>query len=69
MFTKPSDKVTFADDKLEEAFNSLNEGDWLKKAINRTIEKLKEKQAQSKDKIEELFNSLMQKVFNGELVR
>ena len=42
MFIKPSDKVTFVDDKLEEAFNSLNEEDWLKKAINKAIEKLKE---------------------------
>ncbi len=33
------------------------------------VEKLKEKQLESKTKIEELFNSLMQKAFNGELVK
>lgn len=32
------------------------------------VEKMKEKQKQSKEKIDELFNSLMQKAFNGELV-
>ena len=42
MFTKPSDKVSFADNKLEEAFNSLDEEDWLKKAVKRVIENLKE---------------------------
>jgi len=33
------------------------------------VEKLKEKQKQSKEEIDDLFNSLMQKAFNGELVR
>jgi type I restriction enzyme S subunit len=33
------------------------------------IEKLKEKQQKSKEEIDNLFNSLMQKAFNGELVR
>ena len=42
MFIKPSDKVVFADDKLEEAFNYLNEEDWLKKAIRNAINNLKE---------------------------
>ena len=31
-FSKPADGVTFAEDELENAFNSLNEEDWLKKA-------------------------------------
>jgi len=39
---KPSDGVIFADSATEEAFNSLPENDWLKKAIERAIEKLKE---------------------------
>ncbi len=42
MFIKPSDKVVFVDDKLEDAFISLSENDWLKKAIKRAIDKLKE---------------------------
>ena len=33
------------------------------------VEKLKEKQKQSREKIEEMFNSLMQRAFNGELVK
>jgi type I restriction enzyme S subunit len=33
------------------------------------VEKLKEKQKQSKEYLDEMFNSLMQKAFNGELVR
>ena len=40
-----------------------------KMEIVEKVEKLKEKQKESKDKIEDLFNSLMQKAFNGELVR
>jgi|SRR3989338_8324142 len=40
--TKPADKVVFIDDKLEEAFNSLSDEDWLKRAIKKAIEKLKE---------------------------
>jgi len=39
---KPADNVIFADDRLEETFNSLPEDDWLKKAIKRAIESLKE---------------------------
>ena len=42
MLTKPSDKVSFADDKLEKAFDSLDAGDWLKKAVDKAIENLKE---------------------------
>ncbi|MBR9701462.1 hypothetical protein GOV13_00905 [Candidatus Pacearchaeota archaeon] len=42
MFKKPVEGVIFADDKLEEAFNSLAEDDWLKKAIGRAIETLKQ---------------------------
>lgn len=42
MLVKPSDKVIFVDDKLEEAFNSLDEEDWLKKSIKKAIVKLKE---------------------------
>ena len=41
-FIKPADGVIFADDKLEEAFNSLNEDDWLKRAIRKAIDDLKE---------------------------
>jgi len=40
-FVKPADKVVFADDKLEEAFNYLSEEDWLKKAVLKAIENLK----------------------------
>jgi len=39
---KPSDKVIFVDDKLEKAFNSLEETDWLKKSILKAINDLKE---------------------------
>ena len=39
---KPSDKVIFADEKIENAFNSLSEDDWLKKAIKKIIGQLKE---------------------------
>ena len=39
---KPANNVIFADDKLEETFNSLPKEDWLKKAIKRAIETLKE---------------------------
>jgi Txe/YoeB family toxin of Txe-Axe toxin-antitoxin module len=38
---KPSGKVVFSDDSLEQAFNSLPENDEIKKAIRRTIENLK----------------------------
>jgi type I restriction enzyme S subunit len=38
-------------------------------SIVEQVEKLKEKQKQSKEKIDEMFNSLMQKAFNGELVK
>ena len=33
MFSKPANNLVFADDKLENAFNSLSEGDLLKKSI------------------------------------
>ena len=39
---KPSDGVIFIDNRLENAFNSLSDDDWLKKALKRTIERLKE---------------------------
>jgi len=39
---KKADEVIFADDKTEESFNSLGEEDWLKKAIKRAIDTLKE---------------------------
>ena len=39
---KKADAVIFADRKLENAFESLPENDWLKKSINKAIEKLKE---------------------------
>ncbi|MBU0760433.1 MAG: hypothetical protein KJ600_04725 [Nanoarchaeota archaeon] len=41
MFRKPADGVVFADDKIEGAFNSLREDDWLKRAIQRAIDDLK----------------------------
>lgn len=41
-FIKPADKVIFADDKIEDDFNSLEEDNWLKKAIRRAISNLKE---------------------------
>ncbi len=39
---KPADEVTFAEEKLELAFNSLPDNDWLKKAITKAIVDLKE---------------------------
>lgn len=39
---KSADAVIFADDKTEDAFNSMSEDDWLKKAIKRAIKSLKE---------------------------
>ncbi len=39
---KPANSIVFADDKLEETFNSLKDDDWLKKAIQKTINNLKE---------------------------
>jgi len=42
MFRKPSDGVVFANDNLEEAFNSLAENSPLKKSIKKVISKLKE---------------------------
>lgn len=38
---KPANGVIFADDRLEEAFNSLSKDDWLKKSIKKAIERLK----------------------------
>ena len=42
MFSKRADKVIFAEDSTEEAFNSLSENDWLKKALSRAIQDVKE---------------------------
>ena len=39
---KPADGVIFADENLEEEYHSLPENDWLKKALNRAIERFKE---------------------------
>lgn len=39
---KPADGVVFADDKIENAYNSLDDGDWLKKAVKKAIDGLKE---------------------------
>lgn len=39
---KSASGVVFAEDKIEEAFNSLADEDFLKKAIRKTIEKLNE---------------------------
>ena len=39
---KPANAVIFADNKIEEEFNSLEEGNWLRKAIKRAIENLKQ---------------------------
>ncbi|MBS3094237.1 hypothetical protein J4474_01090 [Candidatus Pacearchaeota archaeon] len=41
-FAKPSDEVTFIDEKTENAFDSLSEEDWLKKSIRKAIANLKE---------------------------
>ena len=42
MLSKPADKIVFADDKLEQAFLFLSEQDWLKKAIQKTIDNLEQ---------------------------
>jgi len=42
MLRKPADGVVFADDKLEKAYNSLEDDDWLKKAVKKAIDNLKE---------------------------
>lgn len=39
---KPADKVIFANDRIEKDFNSINEDDWLKKALRRAIADFKE---------------------------
>lgn len=39
---KPASKIVFSNDQLEKAFNSLNEEDWLKKAIRKAIKDLRE---------------------------
>lgn len=39
---KPANGVIFADDKIERAYNSLDDNDWLKKAIKKAIDNLKE---------------------------
>jgi len=41
-FVKPANGVIFADEKIENSFNNLPDNDIIKKAINRTIENLKE---------------------------
>jgi Txe/YoeB family toxin of Txe-Axe toxin-antitoxin module len=41
-FVKPADGVTFAEDELEQAFNSLADNSPLKKSINKAIHDLKE---------------------------
>ncbi len=41
-FIKPANNVVFIEQKIEEHFNSLNEDDWLKKALKRSIQNLKE---------------------------
>ncbi len=38
---KKADGIIFAEDKIEEAFNSLSENDWLKKSLKKAIEILK----------------------------
>ena len=53
--------LTQKEDKL---FSSINLD-----FVDNLFEKLKEKQKQSKEEIEQLYNVLMQKAFNGELVR
>ena len=42
MLRKPADGVVFADDKIERAYNSLDDNDWLKKAVKKAINSLKE---------------------------
>ena len=42
MLRKPADSVVFADDKIERAYNSLSDDDWLKKAVKKAIDNLKE---------------------------
>lgn len=39
---KRADGIIFADDKIEKAFNTLAEDDWLKKALRKAIEDLKQ---------------------------
>ncbi len=41
-FRKSADKLVFADDKTEKAFNSLGKNDVLKKSILRSIERIKD---------------------------
>jgi len=52
-------KIPLPPIKLQKKFASIVE----------EVEKMKERQKESKEKINEMFNSLMQKAFNGELVR
>jgi len=42
MLRKLADGVVFADDKIEKAYNSLDDNDWLKKAVKKAINSLKE---------------------------
>lgn len=41
-FSKPASGVIFAEEKIEEEFNSLQEGSWLKKSINKAIADFKQ---------------------------
>ena len=42
VFSKPSNKVSFADEKLEKAFNSLSEDSPLKKSVRKAMDKIRE---------------------------
>ncbi len=42
MFSKPADGVIFADDKIEDNFNSLENDNWLKRSVQRAIDDFKE---------------------------
>ncbi len=42
MFSKPANGVIFTDDKIEDDFNSLEDNNWLKKAVQRAIDDFKE---------------------------
>ena len=41
-FAKPADAVIFADDRLQQLFNSFPDENWLRKSIKKVIEKLKQ---------------------------
>ncbi|MEK6899006.1 MAG: hypothetical protein AABW79_02830 [Nanoarchaeota archaeon] len=42
VFSKPADSVAFAKESLEESYLNLEEGNWLKVAINKSIIDMKE---------------------------